>query len=158
MVRKASSMSEGNSKSRPFRSTSRTSTPNERKAFAAPVPVAMETSRSDPGPPINTAIFFGNALISLWVAHASRVLVAASRRNNLFREARPAGKSPRWRGRHRQHAGRVRYPETSRFLPHDLHFGFQFDSALFSRRVLNSRNQFQDIGRGRTAIVDDKIS
>src|SRR5438105_14211643 len=158
MVRKASSMSEGNSKSGPLTSTSRTSTPNERKAFATPVPVAIETAHSDPGPPINTAIFFGNALISLWVAHASRVLVAASRRNNLFREARPAGKRPRWRGRHRQHAGRVRYPETSRFFPHDLHFGFQFDSALFSRDMLNPGDQLQDISCRRAAIIDDKVS
>src|ERR1700674_486909 len=39
-----------------------------------------------------------------WGAHAPRVLVAAPRRNHLF------GKSSRWRGRHRQHARRVRSP------------------------------------------------
>jgi hypothetical protein len=57
--------------------------PNERSALATPRPVASETSRSEPGPPINTAIFFELS--------------------------------------------------SSRFLPHDLHFGFQFDSALSAR-------------------------
>src|SRR5437870_1006100 len=38
------------------------------------------------------------------VTYASRVLVSASRRNNLY-------KSSQWRGRHRQQARRVRYPE-----------------------------------------------
>src|ERR1700704_5373769 len=98
MVRKASSMSAGNSKSGPLTSTSTTSAPNERKAFAAPVPVAMETARSDPGPPINTAIFFGSVVIS------------------------------------------------SRILPHDLHFGFQFHSALLARYVLDLRNQLENLG------------
>jgi ferredoxin len=53
------------------------------------------------------------------VAHASRVLVSASRRNYLsFGFATSAktaihGKSSRSRGRARQHARRVRYPEMS---------------------------------------------
>src|ERR1700731_3087933 len=110
MARKASSVSAGNSKSGPFTSTSTTSAPNERKAFAAPVPVAIETSRSEPGPPINTAIFFGKALIS------------------------------------------------SRFLPHDLYFGFQFHAAFLARHVLNPRNQLEHLGCGRPPFVDDKIS
>src|SRR5439155_13978073 len=41
----------------------------------------------------------------IWGAHAPRVLIAAPRRNALRR------KSSRWRGRHRQHARRVRSPE-----------------------------------------------
>ena len=43
-----------------------------------------------------------------WVAHASRVLVSASRGNRLFNRA-PNGKFATVRHR-RQHAGRVRYP------------------------------------------------
>jgi hypothetical protein len=52
----------------------------------------------------------------VWVAHASRVLVSASRRNNLFfgfdpQEAAKADEeNSRSRGRNRQHARRVRYP------------------------------------------------
>ena len=42
-------------------------------------------------------------------AHATRVLVSATRRNNLCFEG--SKKSSRWRGRHRQHAGRVRSPD-----------------------------------------------
>ncbi len=54
----------------------------------------------------------------LRVAHVSRVLVSASRRNNLFFEFRPQWengihkKSSRSRARGRQHARRVRYPES----------------------------------------------
>jgi len=42
----------------------------------------------------------------LWGAHAPHVLMAAPRRNALRR------KSSRWRGRHRQHARRVRSPDS----------------------------------------------
>ncbi|PYJ14181.1 MAG: hypothetical protein DME93_00690 [Verrucomicrobia bacterium] len=55
----------------------------------------------------------------LWVAHASRVLVSASRRNNLFFEFRMQQRmetnvqSSRSRGRDRQHARRVRYPNNN---------------------------------------------
>src|SRR5436189_2164452 len=62
MVRKARSISFGSWKSSSRTSTSTTSGPNERNAFETPRPVASETSRSEPGPPIRTAIFFGNAL------------------------------------------------------------------------------------------------
>src|SRR5438270_6680342 len=54
---KASSVPGGNSKFSFRTSTSKTSAPNERSAFATPRPVASETSRSEPGPPIKTAIF-----------------------------------------------------------------------------------------------------
>ena len=51
-----------------------------------------------------------------WVAHASRVPVAVSRRNNLFLCLhhgiwRHFKKSSRSRGRARQHSRRVRYPD-----------------------------------------------
>src|SRR5438093_3219570 len=62
MVRKARSTSFGSWKSSSRTSTSTTSGPNERNAFETPRPVASETSRSEPGPPIRIAIFFGNAL------------------------------------------------------------------------------------------------
>ena len=39
-----------------------------------------------------------------------------------------------------------------------MHFGFQFDPALFPRRRLDLTNQRQDLGRGRGPVVDDKIS
>ncbi|PYJ22387.1 MAG: hypothetical protein DME99_05620 [Verrucomicrobia bacterium] len=54
--------------------------------------------------------------LPVWVAHASRVLVSALRRNNLFPEFLPLRRmsihrgSPRSRGRACQHARRVRYP------------------------------------------------
>ena len=51
-------MSCGNSKFASRTSTSVTSAPSERNALATPCPVASETSRSEPGPPIKTAIFF----------------------------------------------------------------------------------------------------
>src|SRR5438874_9121670 len=64
MVMKASSVSAGNSKSASPTSISKTSAPRERNAFATPRPVANDTSRSEPGPPIKTAIFFGSVFIS----------------------------------------------------------------------------------------------
>ncbi len=58
------------------------------------------------------------AVATFRVAHASRALVSASRRNKLF-EPFPTRfwiyareKISRWRGRPRQHARRVRYPIT----------------------------------------------
>src|SRR6266540_2575186 len=60
----ARSTSLGNSKSLSRTSISTTSEPNERSAFDTPRPVASETSRSEPGPPMRTAIFFGRSLIS----------------------------------------------------------------------------------------------
>src|SRR5437667_7838724 len=59
MVMNASSTSLGNWKSSSRTSTSTTAAPNEPSAFDTPRPVASETSRSEPGPPIKTAIFFG---------------------------------------------------------------------------------------------------
>src|SRR5207244_11443931 len=50
-------------------STSATSTPSERSAFEIPRPVASETSRSLPGPPIRTAILFGSVFMSSWFSH-----------------------------------------------------------------------------------------
>src|SRR6476620_8333804 len=61
MVRKARSTSFANGKCSSRTSTSTTSTPRERSAFDTPRPVASETSRSEPGPPIRTAIFFGKS-------------------------------------------------------------------------------------------------
>src|SRR6266480_947077 len=60
----------------------------------------------------------GGAQGETWVAHASRVLVSASRRNNLSLSLTPqrryllTGKFA-IAGRARQHARRVRYPESS---------------------------------------------
>ena len=54
-----------------------------------------------------------------WGAHASRVLVSASTPKRIFPSAsqltlnRADRRSPRWRGRHRQHAGRVRSPNSA---------------------------------------------
>src|SRR2546430_15656930 len=62
MVRNARSTSLGNWKFSSRTSISATSAPNERSALDTPCPVASETSRSEPGPPIRTAIFFGDAL------------------------------------------------------------------------------------------------
>src|SRR6478672_1786424 len=64
MARKARSISLGNSKFSSRTSISKTSAPRERNALPTPRAVASETSRSEPGPPINTAIFFGSAFIS----------------------------------------------------------------------------------------------
>ncbi len=52
----------------------------------------------------------GTPRVAAWVAQASRVLVSLSRRNNISL-ASFGRKSSRRRGRLRQHAGRVRYPE-----------------------------------------------
>src|SRR2546430_1760247 len=60
----ARSTSFGNSKSLSRTSISTTSVPNERSAFDTPRPVASETSRSEPGPPMRTAIFLGRSFIS----------------------------------------------------------------------------------------------
>src|SRR5437867_8544362 len=57
----ARSTSPGNSKSLFCTSISATFTPNERSAFDTPRPVASETSRSEPGPPMRTAISFGRS-------------------------------------------------------------------------------------------------
>src|SRR5437660_9292576 len=46
------------------------------------------------------------AISPLRGAHAPRVFIAAPRRNG------PEGKNSRWRGRHRQHARRVRSPDS----------------------------------------------
>src|SRR5207249_12086108 len=91
---KASSTSFGSAKFSSRTLTSITSAPNDRNAFETPRPVASETSRSEPGPPISTAILLGKSLVVMshpsrcqhadWVAHASRVLVAASRRKELL--------------------------------------------------------------------------
>src|SRR5437667_7577313 len=69
MVRNARSTSPGNSESLSRTSTSTTSAPNERSAFDTPRPVASETSRSEPGPPMRTAIFFGSPFISSRFSH-----------------------------------------------------------------------------------------
>src|ERR1051325_10865917 len=69
MVRNASPTSVGNSKSLSRTSMSTTSAPNERSAFDTPRPVASETSRSEPGPPIRTAIFFGKSFMSSRFSH-----------------------------------------------------------------------------------------
>ena len=60
---------------------------------------------------LNPRRWFAN----FWGAHAARVLVSASRRNNLLLHAIPVplgahDKSSRSRGRARQHASRVRSP------------------------------------------------
>ncbi len=43
-------------------------------------------------------------------------------------------------------------------LSHDLHFRFQFDPAFGLRRSLDPIDQFEHLGRGRAAIVHDKIA
>src|SRR5262245_59180493 len=57
MTLKAISVSGGTTKSGPETSTGVTSAPNERIASTTPSPDLSETSRSDPGPPMSTAIF-----------------------------------------------------------------------------------------------------
>src|SRR5438477_7904864 len=59
MAIKARSIFSGNSKFSSRTSTSKTSAPRERNALETPRAVASETSCSEPGPPIKTAIFFG---------------------------------------------------------------------------------------------------
>src|SRR5450432_1093669 len=96
----------------PVTSTSNTSAPNERNAFAIPAPVASETARSEPGPPFSTAI-----LLRVRVIMASR----SKKCCHSF-----------------CHSERSR--ACSCFLPHDLHFGFELDPPLFSRDGLNLRD------------------
>src|SRR6266480_6049624 len=67
MVRNARSVSSDNWKFSSRTSISTTSVPNERSAFDTPRPVASETSRSEPGPPMRTAIFLGRSFISFWL-------------------------------------------------------------------------------------------
>src|SRR6266851_3170362 len=43
-------------------------------------------------------------------------------------------------------------------LSHDLNLSFQFNSTLTSRRLLDSVNQLEHLGRGRAAIVHDEIA
>src|SRR5437868_1936089 len=69
MVRNARSVSSDNWKFSSWTSISTTCVPNERSAFDTPRPVASETSRSEPGPPMRTAIFFGKSFMSSWVSH-----------------------------------------------------------------------------------------
>jgi len=67
---------------------------------------------------INKRRFLTASRVSIRVAHASRVLVSASRRNSLFWRlgsqtyCTHEGKSA-IAGRNRQHARRVRYPESA---------------------------------------------
>src|SRR5438477_7311771 len=61
MVMKARSTSFASGKFSSRTSTSTTSIPSERSALETPRPVASETFLSDPGPPINTATFFGKS-------------------------------------------------------------------------------------------------
>ena len=46
----------------------------------------------------------------------------------------------------------------SPFLPHDLHFGFQFDPTFFPSRRLNFLDQLQHFRRGRAAVIHNKIA
>src|SRR3954449_760355 len=57
MALNAISMPGGRLKSAPSTSTSVTSAPRLRSALATPAPEARETLRSEPGPPMRTAIF-----------------------------------------------------------------------------------------------------
>src|SRR5205085_1203520 len=163
-----SSISTGRTKSAPFTSTSVTSTPSERNALATPRPVAMETSRSEPGPPISTAIFFGRVVILIWGAQAASLPCSAacrahgSRGSTLKRRVVACAGVPPASCRRRQ-AGSLRSPElpltrqTSSFLPHNLHFGFQFDPTRFPRGILDLRDQLQHLARARAAVVDDEV-
>ena len=56
MTLKATSTPAGTTKSASRTSTSHTSAPRLRKAAATPAPEASETGRSDPGPPMSTAM------------------------------------------------------------------------------------------------------
>jgi len=64
----------------------------------------------------------------IWVGHASRVLVAVSRRNELFfssdiKTVSVVERKFATAGHHRQHARRVRYPEGLNLLWQNLwHF------------------------------------
>src|SRR5207249_9049908 len=109
-------------------SISKTSAPRDRNALATPRAVASDTSRSDPGPPINTAIRFGNALISVfWGAPGCQPATAGSLPAEIFVWSRSfadvLGKLPSTAG---WQPALPRVPRSivfpSRFLPHDLHF------------------------------------
>src|SRR6266508_104677 len=77
--------------------------------------------------------FLGATRGAVWVAHASRVLVSASRRNDLSFDFRPRrrceskGKFAIAR-RNRQHARRARYPEAS---------GLRIAARSFKRSAFN---------------------
>src|SRR5438445_1549402 len=137
--------------------------PNERNALETPSPVASETFLSDPGPPINTAIFLGKssfviksssnvAAYSLGSARVSRAGFGVSPKQSFSKSAIARC--------NRQHARRMRSPERpcSRRLPHDLNFRFQFNAALRLRCFLDPIDQLQHLGCGRAAIVHDKIA
>src|SRR4029077_4563363 len=151
MVMNARSTSFGSWKFSSRTSTSTTSAPNDRSAFATPRPVASEPSRSDPGPPMSTAIFFGRSVIKS--ALSSRA------------ESRDPAKLPLG-----QLHGIFRLPPTSlrsaqndgkknsfRFS-HDFHFGLQLDPALFPSDALDIVDQLQYLGRRCGAIVHDKVA
>src|SRR3954453_11679495 len=136
MVINATSTFFGNSKFSSRTSISKTSAPRERNALETPRAVASETSRSEPGPPIKTAIFSG-----------------------IFIESSSA------RNRETLGRARLCYPEVpirshrlSRVFPHDLHLGFKLDSTFLASGGFNLRDQFQHFRRGRAAVVDDKVS
>src|ERR1041385_1119732 len=148
---KARSTSTGSWKSSFRTSISTTSAPNDRSAFATPRPVASETSRSDPGPPISTAIFFGRSVIKSALSsraesrHPAKLRVGQLHgifrlRSTSLRSAQNDGKKNSFR------------------FSHDLHLGLQLDSALFPRDALNLINQFKYLRRRRTAVVHDKVA
>jgi hypothetical protein len=90
--------------------------------------------------------------IRVRVAHAPRVLVSASRRNELSWRfvAGFIERSPRWRGRHRQHAGRVRYPRERLFSDRDdivgltryVHSGKRRIDEFTSHNTASTRARF----------------
>src|SRR4029078_4729648 len=108
MARKARSISLGNSKFSSRTSISKTSAPRERNALATPRAVASETSRSEPGPPINTAIFFGSAFISFTLPPLRFALRSVIRHHVFpepsleFSRSTPAFPLPSPRGRSQQ--------------------------------------------------------
>src|SRR5438270_13947644 len=63
MVLNASSTPSGSLKFSSLTSTSVTLAPNECSALDTPRPVASDTSRSEPGPPISTAMFLPSRMI-----------------------------------------------------------------------------------------------
>src|SRR5437870_1432731 len=123
MVRKARSTSCRSWKFSSRTSMSTTSAPNERSAFVTPRAVASETSRSEPGPPVKTAIFLGK---SPWLMKSSSRFQAAE-------------------------LGGARAPQLHAhlILPHDLHFGFQLEAALCARGALDLLDQREHVGRRR---------
>src|SRR5207237_9352040 len=89
--------------------------------------------------------------------HASHVLVSASRRNKLPESSRSRDE------RAPQNSGAPRElcfisVHLWLLLAHDLHFSFQFDSALLSCGLLDSIDQLKDIARPCSALVDDEIT